>query len=81
MFDFFSPEIPSEKVNKIRDQILMKADKLLSNPNIGKQDDYLEHMGKHHRRIIESNYKIIYRVEVDTIYITNIFDSFHDLPK
>ena len=37
--------------------------------------EYLEHLGKSHRRIIEGNYKIIYRVEGENIYITDIFDS------
>ena len=79
--DFFPPEVSFEKVNEIRDQILAKADKLLSNPNIGQQEDYLEHLGKNHRRIIEGNYKIIYRVEGDTIYITDIFDIRQDPTK
>jgi hypothetical protein len=29
---FFKPEVPIEKVNKIRDRILSKADRLLENP-------------------------------------------------
>jgi hypothetical protein len=51
--DFFPPEMPSEKVNEIRDQILAKADKLLMNPYIGQEEEYLEHVGQSHRRIIE----------------------------
>ncbi len=35
--DFFPQDVPSEKVNEIRDQILAKADKLLQNPNIGQR--------------------------------------------
>lgn len=73
--DFFPHDVPSEKVNEIRDQILAKADKLLQNPNIGQREEYLEHLGKSHRRIIEGNYKIIYRIEGESIYITDIFDS------
>lgn len=76
--DFFPPEVSSEKVNEIRDQILAKADRLLNNPTIGQQEEYLEHMGQSHRRIIEGNYKIIYRVEGENIYITDIFDSRQD---
>lgn len=38
-------------------------------------EECLQHLGKLHRRIIEGNYKIIYRVEGENIYITDIFDS------
>lgn len=38
-------------------------------------------MGKEHRRIIEGHYKIIYRVEGQAIYITDIFDSRQDPNK
>ena len=79
--DFFPPEVPAGKVNKIRDGILAKAEKLLSNPHIGQQEEYLEHLGKGHRRVIEGNYKIIYRIEGEAIYITDIFDSRQDPSK
>jgi plasmid stabilization system protein ParE len=73
--DFFPREVPAEKINEIRDGILAKADKLLDNPFMGQQEEYLDHLGKGHRRIIEGNYKIIYRVQGENIYITDIFDS------
>ena len=64
--DFFPPEVSAEKINEIRDRILVKADKLLTNPYIGQQEEYLEHLDKGHRRLIEGNYKIIYRVQEKT---------------
>jgi len=79
--DFLSLEIPAEKINEIRDRILDKADKLLTNSSIGQQEEYLEHLGQSHRRIIEGHYKIIYRIEREIIYITDIFDSRQDPAK
>ena len=80
--DFFPlDEVSPEKVNEIRDRILSKADKLLDTPHIGQQEEYLEHMGLSHRRIIEGHYKIIYRIEGEFIYITDIFDSRKDPAK
>ena len=73
--DFFPPEVSAEKINEIRDRILSKADKLLVNPYLGQQEEYLEHLGKFHRRVIEGSYKIIYKIEVDSIVISDIFDS------
>lgn len=79
--DFFPLEVPAEKVNEIRDRILAKADMLLQNPYSGQQEEYLEHLDKGHRRLIEGNYKIIYRVQGENIYITDIFDSRQDPVK
>jgi plasmid stabilization system protein ParE len=79
--DFFPPEVTPEKVNEIRDRILAKADKLLESPYIGQQEEYLEHLGQSHRRIIEGNYKVIYKVEGETIIITDIFDTRQDPAK
>jgi len=57
--DFFPPEVTAQKVNEIRDRILAKAEKLLDNPHIGQREEYLEHLGLGHRRLIEGNYKIV----------------------
>ncbi|NBW39124.1 MAG: type II toxin-antitoxin system RelE/ParE family toxin [Cytophagia bacterium] len=79
--DFLPPEIPSIKIIEIRDAILGKADKLLENPYMGQVEEYLKHLGQSHRRIIEGNYKIIYKIKGDYIYITDIFDSRQDPSK
>lgn len=79
--DFFPSEVPAEKVNEVRDRILAKADKLLENPYIGQDEEYLDHLGLSHRRVIEGVYKIIYKVEGELIIITDIFDSRQDPSK
>jgi len=79
--DFFSPEVSAEKVNEIRDRILAKADQLLEHPYMGQPEEYLAHLNKGHRRLIEGNYKIIYVVQGEMIYITDIFDSRQDPAK
>lgn len=60
--DFLPQEVSLEKRLEIRDQILAKADKLLTNPNLGQREEYLDHLGQSHRRVIASHYKIIYRL-------------------
>jgi plasmid stabilization system protein ParE len=79
--DFFPPEVSSGKISEIRDKILSKADKLLENPYIGQREEYLEHIGQSHRRVIEGHYKIIYKIEGEVIIITDIFDSRQDPSK
>ena len=73
--------VPLEKVLEIRDQLLDKADSLITNPYIGQYEAYLEHLEKGHRRLIEGNFKIIYRIESGYIYITDFFDTRQDLEK
>lgn len=73
-----APKVTLEKVMQIRDRILDTADTLLLHPLQGQKEPYLEHLGLDHRRLIESHYKIIYRVIGENIYITDIFDSRQD---
>lgn len=79
--DFLPPEVSLEKRLNIRDKILAKAEKLLAKPRMGQREGYLEHLGLSHRRIIEGNYKIVYRIEGKVIYITDIFDTRQDPAK
>ena len=79
--EILSPKVTHEKLLKIRNKILDKADTLATDPYIGQEETYLAHLGLGHRRIIENHYKIIYRVVGDYIYITDIFDSRQDPEK
>lgn len=79
--DFLPPEVLSEKRLQIRDKILAKAEKLVSKPRMGQREEYLDHLGQSHRRIIEGHYKIIYRIEEEVIYITDFFDTRQDPAK
>ncbi len=73
--EFLAPKVSHEKLIEIRDKILNAADTLTQQPYQGQTEPNLKHLGLDHRRIIESHYKIIYRVINENIYITDIFDS------
>ncbi len=73
--EFIAPRVNKETLETVRNSILDRADKLIKNPSSGRREEYLEHLGLNHRRVIESHYKIIYRIIEQTIYITDIFDS------
>ncbi len=79
--EFIAPEVTQKKLLEIRNRILDRADTLLLQPNQGQKEPYLEHLNLDYRRIIESHYKIIYRVVGETIYITDVFDSRQDPDK
>ncbi|WP_114751127.1 type II toxin-antitoxin system RelE/ParE family toxin [Pleomorphovibrio marinus] len=74
-------KVPLEKVVKIRNQLLDRADGLITNPHIGQYEEYLMHLGKGHRRVVEGYFKIIYRIESGCVYITDFFDSRQDPEK
>ena len=60
--EFISPKVSFETLQNIRNKILNRTDKLAKNPLSGKKEEYLQHLGLDHRRLVESHYKIIYRV-------------------
>jgi len=70
-----------EKLLELRTTILDKADSLKTTYNHYQQKEYLEHLGKNHKRAIEGYFKIIYRVEEKLIYVTDFFDTRQDPEK
>ena len=73
--------IPDEKILEIRNQILDAVDALLEHPSIGQEEPFLVSLGRYYWRLVEGHYKIIYRIEGEYIYITDIFDSLQDPDK
>lgn len=68
-------EVPLEKVVEIRTQLLDRADGLITNPHMGQYEEYLMHLGKGHRRLVEGYFKIIYLIGDGLVYITDFFDT------
>jgi plasmid stabilization system protein ParE len=72
---------PLEKIEELRERIKISTQQLLQNPYLGQQELQLVHLKKSHRRLVEWNFKIVYYVENDLIYITDIFDARQDPKK
>jgi len=67
--------VASDKVaDKIRKSIFDATRPLTKEPLIGPIEENLIELKQGHRYLVEGNYKIIYRVISDNIYITDIFD-------
>jgi len=73
--------LSSEKVEQITSVLLDKSEELIHFPNQGQNEEYLDHLGLNHKRIIVNHCKIIYRVVDETIYITDFFDTRQDPKK
>jgi len=50
-------------------------------PRIGAIEEQLSNLGLGHRYLVEGNYKIIYRIDGENIYITDIFHASQDPSK
>ena len=59
---------------KIKKSIFLATQKLAKNPLIGQIEENLAELKQGHRYIVAGNYKIIYRVVNNEIYIVDVFD-------
>ena len=69
------------KIIELRRKLLSRADSLALNPYIGQFEIYLDHLEEDHRRIIEGQYKIIYYIEDDKVFISDFFNTREDPSK
>ncbi len=60
--------------DKIRKSIFDSTRHLTKQPLIGTVEENLMDLKQGHRYLVAGNYKIIYRIIHDNIYITDIFD-------
>ena len=60
--------------DNIRKSILNTSKFIGKYPNMGMLEENLEDLDQGHRYIVEGNYKIIYLIMDDEIYITDVFD-------
>ena len=73
--DYYKENVSEKIAGKIRYGIIRKLKSIRKNPFVGQEEDMLKGLGLSHRRRVEGNYKIIYRIDSKTIYVTDIFDS------
>ena len=73
--------VPYSKIDEIRDRIKERIEKLPITPFQGQRELFLINSKKEYRRIVEGNFKIIYYIEKDEIFITDIFDARQDPEK
>lgn len=73
-------EIPKVKVVEIKNKLLKRAKSLSRQPYKGQYELYLAKLNQAHRRLIEGNFKIVYRIDENVIYVVDFFDS-RDSPE
>lgn len=74
-------QIPKNKVIEIKSRLIKSAKSLSNQPYKGQHEPYLAKLKQGHRRLIEGNFKIVYRIEDNIIYVVDFFDSRDDHNK
>jgi toxin ParE1/3/4 len=66
--DYYKENVSIKVADKIKSGIISKLKYIQANPQIGQEEEFLKELGLGHRRMVEGNYKIIYRISEDVIY-------------
>ncbi|MBK9147113.1 MAG: type II toxin-antitoxin system RelE/ParE family toxin [Flavobacteriales bacterium] len=81
IWDYYAEEASERVADKITKKIVDDIDWLLEHPRGGQVEPLLDHLGLGHRRKVSGNYKIIYRIIDDLIFVSDIFDARQDPEK
>ncbi len=74
IFLYYRMVAGEKTAEKIKKSILIATKPLIKQPLIGALEENLTELKQEHRYIVEGNYKIIYRIIDEEIFITDIFD-------
>ncbi len=72
---FYLKIADKEIADKIVEEIFNTIKTLSHSSFIGQQEPALEKLKKNHRYLLSHHCKIIYKIDLDTVYITHVFDT------
>ncbi|HZK95349.1 MAG TPA: type II toxin-antitoxin system RelE/ParE family toxin [Prolixibacteraceae bacterium] len=75
IYRYYNANVSITIACKVRDNILAITRQLEKHSHIGQIEELLKEMEGGHRYIVKDNYKIIYKIQTNTIYITDVFDT------
>lgn len=75
IFKFYCKIADKEVATNVIEPIFTCINTIKHSPLIGQQEGILEHLKKGHRYLVHNHFKIIYRIENDTAFITHVFDT------
>lgn len=78
---YYSQKANTKVANRIKSEIFRKVKMLITRPEIGQIEPNLEKTGLGFRYVVAGNFKIIYKPQIDCIFITDIFDTRRDPGK
>ena len=75
IFDFYKTTASLNVARKISKDLVRRTKLLPAQPAIGQQEPLLKDRKNEYRYLVEGNYKIIYWVEGEIIFIGALFDT------
>lgn len=75
IFSYYVTNASLKVANKIISEITNKILILKSQPKIGQKEELLKDRKGDFRYLVNKNYKIIYRVKIESIEILDVFDT------
>ncbi|MBK7483699.1 MAG: type II toxin-antitoxin system RelE/ParE family toxin [Flavobacteriales bacterium] len=70
VWDHYAAEASERVADRITKKIVDDIDWLLEHPRDGQYEPLLDHLGLKHRRLVSGNYKSIYRIIDDLIFVS-----------
>jgi plasmid stabilization system protein ParE len=81
IYKYYKENVSITIACKVRDNILAIARQLENHTHIGQIEELLKEMKGGHRYIVKDNCKIIYKIQTNKMYITDVFDTRQDPDK
>ncbi len=81
IYAYYSQKGNKKFAIKIREGIISKTKNLKQFPLLGQEEPALADLNLGHRYLVEGNFKIIYRVIGNEVWITDLFDTRQDPSK
>lgn len=75
IYGYYKNNVSVNVACNIRDKILSSTNQLEKHSLSGQIEEFLMDLGEGHRYIIRGNYKIIYKIQDERVYVTDIFDT------
>ena len=81
VYQFLCGVIAEERAFSLVEKLISEADILTSMPLIGQREPKFEGLEKTYRRLVRGNYKIVYHVAGEIVYINRVFHTSQDPEK
>lgn len=75
VFTYYKTNVSSTIAANIKNNILSSSSQLQTNPLLGVKEEFLNDLGEGHRSLIRGNYKVIYKIVNEQLFITDVFDT------
>lgn len=75
IYHYYKNSVSENIACNIRDSILSSTNQLEKHSLSGQIEEFLMDLNEGHRYIIRGNYKVIYKIQNQKVYVTDVFDT------